>query len=154
MKDKRRIIIISLAIITLLLLAPFPHLFAMEEPEYLIFKGESDSWEVVVEVRQSKRNIYQYEVSERHELTYKGEPIEGKSRNHPVEWRIDSVLSSSESSNMASEFSEILGTTNGGVTIYTNASHQVADVDDAFRVDIVWNGSMNEQMSLTCVAWE
>lgn len=154
MKDKRRIIILSLAILALILLLPFPHLFAMEEPEFLVFKGQSDSWEVVVEVRQSKRNIYQYEISERHELTYKGEPIEGKSRSHPVEWRIDSVLSSSELPNMASEFSETLGTANGGVTMYTNASYQVADIDDAFQVDIVWNGSMSEQISLQCVVWE
>lgn len=153
MKDKRRIII-GLAIIALMLLVPFANLFAMEEPEFLVFKGQSDSWEVVVEVHQYQKNFYQYEMSERHELTYIGEPIEKESRNQPVEWRIDSVLSSSELPNMASEFSETLGTANGGVTMYTNASHQVADIDDAFQVDIVWAGSLSEQVSLQCVAWE
>lgn len=154
MKSKHRIMIVSLVAGAILLLIPFRQMFAMEEPEYLIFEGQSDSWKVVIEVHQSKRNLYQYVVSERHELNYIGKPMEGTVRDYPVEWRIHSILSSSEASNGTSEFSETLGTAKGGVTIETNASNQVADIDDVFRVDIIWNGQMSEQVSLTCVAWE
>lgn len=154
MKDKRSIMIGSLIIVAILLLIPFQQMLAMDEPEYLVFEGQSDSWKVVIEVQQSKRYFHQYVVSERYELNYIGDPIEGVVRDYPVEWRVQSVLSSNESSNTASDFSEFLGTAEGGVTIETNASSQVADVDDVFQVDIAWNGGMNEQVSLTCVAWK
>lgn len=154
MKDKRHVMIGNLVIMAILLLLPLQQMLAMDEPEYLIFEGQSDSWKVVIEVRQSKRNLNRYVVSERHELNYSGEPIEGEVRDYPVEWRIQSVLSSKKSSSMVSHFSEFLGTAEGGTTMETNASSKVADVDDVFQVDIVWNEGMNEQVTLACVAWE
>lgn len=154
MKNKQYILFVSLLSVAIVFCLFYPQMFAMKEPRHLVFEGQSDSWKAVVEVHQSKRNFYQYVVSERHELKYIAEPIEGGIRERPVEWNIDSVLSSSDSTNRVSHFSETIGTAKHGTTMETNASHQVADIDDEFEVEIVWNESMSEHIKLTCVSWE
>lgn len=129
---------------------------AKNEPNYLLYEAKGTSWNAIIEIKQSGNKKDRFLVKERHYIKYIGKEVNKlyKEQN-PVQWEIDSILSTQKNdTNFLSQFQKIIGTPKGGFTIENNSSSRLANKKDEFKIKVKWDNNKEENLILKCVKWK